>query len=165
MIAEGDFTVQMRNLNLPHPKQIAVAVPANLRCGKPEAAAPRGDADWGPAKQTFAGIWEIEPQWLEEHVREVQVLDVREPSEFVGALGHIPSAFNIPLGVLTARMDELSKETPVVAVCRSGARSGQATILLQKAGFTRIANLAGGMMRWHTGRHGVDGGIEIDAGI
>jgi glyoxylase-like metal-dependent hydrolase (beta-lactamase superfamily II) len=36
----GDFTGHMNNLNLPHPKLMAVAVPANLRCGQPEDDAP-----------------------------------------------------------------------------------------------------------------------------
>src|SRR5579863_5596085 len=35
----GDFAGYMHNLNLPHPKQMAVAVPANMRCGKPEGEA------------------------------------------------------------------------------------------------------------------------------
>jgi sulfur dioxygenase len=36
----------------------------------------------------------------------------------------------------------------VVAVCRSGVRSAQACVLLAKAGFGQVANLAGGMLRW-----------------
>jgi rhodanese-related sulfurtransferase len=42
----------------------------------------------------------------------------------------------------------LSKEKPIVTVCRSGARSAQAAVLLRKAGFDKVANLAGGMLRW-----------------
>jgi rhodanese-related sulfurtransferase len=38
----------------------------------------------------------------------------------------------------------------VVAVCRSGVRSAQASVLLTKAGFGKVANLAGGMLRWKT---------------
>ena len=34
-IGEDDFKGYMRNLNLPHPKLLDVAVPANLRCGRP----------------------------------------------------------------------------------------------------------------------------------
>jgi rhodanese-related sulfurtransferase len=47
------------------------------------------------------------------------------------------------------RLGELDRDRPVVLVCRSGARSAQACVLLAKAGFTRVANLAGGMLRWN----------------
>ena len=55
----------MENLNLPHPKQIAVAVPANLRSGKPEDARAPRPADWGPVRQSYAGLLEIEPRAIQ----------------------------------------------------------------------------------------------------
>ena len=51
----------------------------------------------------LAGIWEVQPHWVQEHLREVQVIDVREPNEFDGPLGRIPGAVSIPLGALAAR--------------------------------------------------------------
>jgi len=48
----------------------------------------------------------------------------------------------------------------VVAVCRSGARSAQATVLLRKAGVKRVANLAGGMLRWRAQHFSVEGGTD-----
>ncbi|MEQ1805185.1 MAG: rhodanese-like domain-containing protein, partial [Burkholderiaceae bacterium] len=72
----------------------------------------------------------------------------REPQEFTDALGHIPGARLLPLSQLAIRADEIDRQRPVVTVCRSGARSAQATVLLGKAGFTQVANLAGGMLRW-----------------
>ncbi len=164
-LTQSDFALYMANLHLPHPKQIAVAVPANLHAGRPDAAMAAADPDWAPLKQTFAGIWELEPQWLEEHLAEVTVIDVREPEEFTGPLGHIAGARNLPLGGLPASAETVGKDKPIVTVCRAGGRSAQASVLLTKAGFTRIANLAGGMMRWHTGRHAVEGGTQVDAGI
>lgn len=160
-IGEGDFAGYMENLGLAHPKQMDAAVPANLACGKP-----RGDSrinenpDWAPLTYTFAGIWEVQPQWLEEHAGEVQVVDVREPGEFNGPLGHIENALLLPLGTLSSRMDSISKGKPVVAVCRSGARSAQATVILAKAGFEKVANLSGGMLRWRSQRFPVEGGTE-----
>jgi sulfur dioxygenase len=56
----------------------------------------------------------------------------------------------VPLSQLMSRLDELDRERPVVAVCRSGVRSAQASVLLNKAGFGKVANLAGGMLRWKT---------------
>jgi glyoxylase-like metal-dependent hydrolase (beta-lactamase superfamily II)/rhodanese-related sulfurtransferase len=160
-ISEADFVGYMQNLNLPHPRQIAVAVPANLRCGEPEpGTAPASEQDWAPLTCTFAGIWEITPQALEEVLDRVQVIDVREPAEFDGPLGHIRGALLLPLGELGTRAGELSRDRPVVAACRSGARSAQATVLLQKAGFAQVANLGGGMLRWRAEGHAVDGGRE-----
>lgn len=145
----GDFVGYMTHLGLPHPKLIDIAVPANLRCGRPEGdGAPPPPPDWAPLVWTFAGLWEISPAVLEERLGEVQVVDVRERAEFAGGLGHIGHARLLPLGELTARADELDRTRPVVTVCRSGARSAQAALLLGKAGFTRVANLAGGMLRW-----------------
>jgi sulfur dioxygenase len=159
-ILEQDFVGYMKHLGLPHPKQMEVAVPANLKCGKPHQRASAGNPDWAPLTYTFAGIWEIQPNWLEEHLREVQIVDVREPVEFNGPLGHVPGAKLIPLGALAARVDSIEKQKPVVVVCRSGARSAQATLMLGKAGFDRVANLSGGMLRWRAQRLQVEGGAE-----
>jgi glyoxylase-like metal-dependent hydrolase (beta-lactamase superfamily II)/rhodanese-related sulfurtransferase len=156
-ILEDDFAGYMNHLGLPHPKQMDIAVPANLRCGRPDQAA-RAEQDWAPLTYTFSGIWEVQPDWLEEHLRAVQIVDVREPDEFTGSLGHVPGARLVPLGSLEARAGELSKERPIVTVCRSGARSAQATVLLARAGFVNVANLAGGMLRWHAQRLDVEGG-------
>jgi rhodanese-related sulfurtransferase len=90
----------------------------------------------------------------------VQVIDVREPQEFDGALGRIAGARLIPLGSLLNNTQQLSKEKPIVVVCRSGARSAQATVLLRNAGYTKVANLAGGMLRWRGQRLPVDGGTD-----
>jgi len=158
-IGESDFVGYMSNLGLPHPKLIDIAVPANLRCGRPETeTALPAEPGWAPVTFTFAGIWEIEPQALEEHGDLIQIVDVRQPDEYNGSLGHIRGAKLIPLGELVARAGELAKDRPVVAVCRSGARSAHASVLLQKAGFNDVANLSGGMLRWRAEGHPVEGG-------
>jgi sulfur dioxygenase len=90
----------------------------------------------------------------------VQVLDVRESEEFNGPFGHIPGAQALPLGELAARHGELQHDRPVVAVCRSGARSARAVALLQQAGFRDVANLAGGMLRWRVEGGAVVGGSD-----
>ncbi len=130
-----------------------------MNCGKPQKTATL-DPDWAPLTYTFAGIWEVQPHWLEEHLRDVQIVDVREPDEFNGPLGHVPGASLIPLGRLLNDAERLSKEKPVVTVCRSGARSAQASVLLGKAGFGKVANLSGGMLRWRAQRFTVEGGSD-----
>ena len=57
-------------------------------------------------------------------------------------------------------MKALQKEKPIVVVCRSGARSAQASLLLGKAGFDKVANLSGGMLRWRAQRFAVEGGAD-----
>jgi sulfur dioxygenase len=147
---EGDFVGYMSNLQLAHPKQIDIAVPANLKCGAPEGGRmPPKDPDWAPLALSTAGVWEMQPQWLAENRNAAQVIDVREPAEFAGPLGHIPGAKLIPLSQLASRAGEIPKDRPIVAVCRSGARSAQATTILRKAGFDKVANLTGGMLRWN----------------
>ena len=130
-----------------------------------------GFADWGEVHRmftfadlrltfTFAGIWEIPPHALEENASHVQIVDVRERDEFEGPLGRIHGSTLIPLADLPARVGELVRDRPVVTVCRSGARSAQACVLLSRAGFTDVANLSGGMLRWRAEGHAVDGGRD-----
>jgi rhodanese-related sulfurtransferase len=160
-IGEDDFGRTMAALGLPHPKQMDIAVPANLRCGRPEGDVRLpGDPDWATLNFTFGGLWEIRPPALAEAAPRVQIVDVREPAEFEGPLGRIPGSRLIPLGELPQRVDELSRERPVVTVCRSGARSARAAIILGKAGFPHVANLAGGMLRWRTEGGALEGASE-----
>jgi glyoxylase-like metal-dependent hydrolase (beta-lactamase superfamily II)/rhodanese-related sulfurtransferase len=160
-IGEDDFAGYMNNLGLPHPRQIDIAVPANMKCGRREDMdVPLASPPWAQLTYTFAGIWEIQPQALEEVGNQVQIVDVREPAEYSGPLGHIRGAKLIPLGQLVARSGELAKERPLVTVCRSGGRSAQAAVILGRAGFGDVANLAGGMLRWRADGHPVEGGGE-----
>ena len=90
---------------------------------------------------------EIAP--AEAHARQQRgalVIDVREPHEWNA--GHIPGARLVPLAELPQRLTEFDPNQEIVLVCRSGNRSAQATLMLQRAGFTRVANLAGGMIAW-----------------
>ena len=162
-IGEGDFTGYMNNLRLAHPKKLDVAVPANLKCGQPENNIEiTAEPTWATLRYSFAGIWEIDPHGLEEHAQAVQILDVREPQEFGGPLGHIRGAILIPLGELAERAGELGRDRPIVAICRAGSRSAQATVILREAGFTDVANLAGGMLRWRAEGHAVEGGTALE---
>jgi len=163
-IGADDFAGYMANLGLPHPKKIDAAVPANLRCGRPESdqmdQMEIADPAWAALSYSFGGVWEIAPQALEEVAGKVQIIDVREPDEYAGPLGHVRGATLIPLGRLESRVGEISADRPVVTVCRSGARSAQALVILQRAGFRETANLAGGMLRWRAEGYPVEGGRD-----
>ena len=162
----ADFAGYMNNLGLPHPKLMDIAVPANLRCGQPDAFALLPvEPGWAPLTCNFGGVWEIQPAALEERIAggrlgDIQLIDVRELAEFTDVLGHIHGARLLPLSQLAARTGEIQRDRPVVTVCRSGARSAQATVLLQKAGYTQVANLAGGMLRWRAEALPVEAGAE-----
>ena len=146
---EEDFVGYMNNLALPHPRLIDVAVPANLRSGRPEDDRLPGTIEWGPVVVNFAGIPEVAPDWVARHRGDLYLLDVRSRGEFEGQLEHIESAVLIPLDELRERLEEIPTDKPVVAVCQSGKRSAMATQILQSSGYPESANLAGGMIQWH----------------
>jgi len=145
---EEDFVGYMCNLALPHPKQMAMAVPANLRAGRPEHEPDQKNDDWGPVIATYAGVPEIGAEWVADHRGQVHLIDVRSAAEFDGELGHLNGSRLVPLDELRLRAAELSHESPVVVICQTGRRSALGALILRKAGFARVANLAGGMLRW-----------------
>ena len=76
---------------------------------------------------------------------ELYLLDVREPAEFDEWA--IPTAVNIPIGQLGARIDDVPDDREVVTVCASGSRSALAAETLSRAG-RHTGNLVGGMRAW-----------------
>ena len=76
------------------------------------------------------------------------LIDVRSQQEFAG--GHLPNAINIPLDEVPDRLNDFPKDHPIVLVCASGNRSGQAAGFLVKNGYdaSQVYNLKGGTMRW-----------------
>jgi rhodanese-related sulfurtransferase len=83
------------------------------------------------------------------------ILDVRQPDEF--QVGHITGAKLLPLSELPHRLYELSKESEILCVCRSGSRSSVAVAQLTRLGFNAI-NLRGGMMGWQSAGYRVKKG-------
>jgi glyoxylase-like metal-dependent hydrolase (beta-lactamase superfamily II)/rhodanese-related sulfurtransferase len=78
----------------------------------------------------------------------ILILDVREMHEV--REGAIDNSVRIPLGELQARMSELDAQKLIVVHCKGGYRSSIAASLLERAGFSNIANLAGGFDAWKT---------------
>lgn len=146
---EEDFAGYMRNLGLPHPGKMDIAVPANLKCGRPEGGDERKAASWGPVRLSYGGIPEIAPEWVAANRDGVHILDVREPAEFAGALGRLEGSQSVPLGDLRERLEDVPKDRPVVTVCQSGKRSGMAALILKNAGWEEVANIQGGLLEWH----------------
>jgi rhodanese-related sulfurtransferase len=80
------------------------------------------------------------------------LLDVREPDEWQA--GHAADATFLPMGRVTAERDSLPRDRPILAICRSGARSGRVTAALVSWGYD-AANVAGGMQAWAASGHAV----------
>jgi sulfur-carrier protein adenylyltransferase/sulfurtransferase len=91
---------------------------------------------------------EIAPRELKSRLDrgdDIFILDVREPHEYqICNLG----GYLIPLGDLSRRVSELDSSREIVAHCRSGKRSAEATEFLRKAGFRKVLNLKGGILAW-----------------
>lgn len=92
---------------------------------------------------------ELDPKAAETKLSEFRIIDVRQPHEFGGPLGHIDGAEPLPLGTLTAHPDSLEGSRPLLLVCRSGVRSGKACEVLQNHGIDDVTNLVGGMIAWN----------------
>lgn len=76
---------------------------------------------------------------------DLNIIDVREVDEV--RAGKIPTAVNIPLGLIEFKMNELDKNKEYIMVCRSGGRSGRATQFLENQGY-KVINMTGGMLNW-----------------
>jgi len=92
--------------------------------------------DISPAE--FVRHRESDSRWL--------LLDVREPWE-VETVSIAGSVF-IPIAEVPARLAELAKHCPTAVLCHSGGRSRQVAEFLFAAGYTQVANIAGGVDAW-----------------
>lgn len=160
-VREQDFVAYMENLGLPHPKRMDAAVPANLQCGRPDdmEGAPHAPK-WGPVIRTFAGVWQIEPEWVHSNLGSLTLIDVREREEVaMSPMGLVPGSLIIPLRELRDRLEEVSLDRPVICVCPAGARSAVAASIFEKNGASEVANLRGGILAWRAA------GLPTESGI
>ena len=74
------------------------------------------------------------------------LLDVREAPE--ASFVALPDSLLIPLGQLPDRLGELDPQQSIVVYCHHGVRSARALEILEKAGFTRVRHLTGGIDAW-----------------
>jgi rhodanese-related sulfurtransferase len=98
---------------------------------------------------TPAGFREVTPEALRSHLADVTLVDVREPDEYAGPLGHIDGASLVPLATVPSAAGVWRRDRTYVLVCRSGARSGRAAAALAAGGFKDVYNLTGGMIAWN----------------
>jgi rhodanese-related sulfurtransferase len=101
------------------------------------------------AVNTGAAIPELDVHTTAKLAATVRIVDVREPHEFVGELGHIEQAELVPLAGLEAEAEGWDRTQELILVCRSGARSGRATEALRRLGFGGVVNMRGGMLAYN----------------
>ena len=145
---ENDFVGYLKNMQLPHPKQLEIAVPANIKAGRPEDDQLPKQPDWGPVVISYSGVTEISPQWVASHMSDFHILDVRTTVETEEESTRIQGAQLIPIHELRDRINEVPKNKPVLTICRSGKRSVLAVNVLREAGWQKVANISGGLLRW-----------------
>lgn len=140
------YVALMNNLGMPLPEKIQEALQAN-------ESAIDDDSVKFPTLAQLNQVRQLEP--IEVHRRldsanPPVLLDVREPEEFTGELGHVAGSIPIPLRHLPERAKDLDKykEHEIVAVCRAGVRSTTAAAILTGLGFEHVCNLRGGMLDW-----------------
>jgi rhodanese-related sulfurtransferase len=101
------------------------------------------------ARPSPAGYKDISPADVSLPAQGVRLVDVREPHEYAGELGHVPGSELVPMQSVLAHAAGWDRDAALLLICRSGGRSGSVAQALQRAGFTRVMNLAGGMLAWN----------------
>ena len=96
------------------------------------------------------GIPTVTPKDVES-IKEITLVDVRTPEEYVGELGHLKGSRLVTLGPeLDSFLATANKQSPLIFICRSGGRSGKATTQAMGLGFENIYNMEGGMLAWNS---------------
>jgi rhodanese-related sulfurtransferase/glyoxylase-like metal-dependent hydrolase (beta-lactamase superfamily II) len=110
-----------------------------------------GMTSWREEKRPTESVQRIDVQGLHERVQGLQILDVREASEW--QQGHIPNAIHTPYHDIAAIPKGINPDKPVAVICSSGQRSAVAVSLLQRLGARQVIHVAdGGVRTW--AKHG-----------
>jgi len=76
------------------------------------------------------------------------LVDVRERDEIDNLAFDVPDLLVMPMSEFERRCAELPRDRDLVMVCRVGERSLKATYFLMYLGYTRVANMEGGITKW-----------------
>ena len=88
------------------------------------------------------------PEFVARQGRSVHIIDVREPEELVGPLGHIPGSDWVPPDRVPSLVERLGKDAKVVLVSRAGERSGPLAAKLEELGLSFVGSMVGGIVAW-----------------
>ncbi len=146
-----EFIAIMDNLNLPMPKRIQEAVPANLAGG---AGLPEPDRarEVQVASEPGKPLRSVSAQQLSVLTGsgKLHLLDVRTPGEFASL--RLAGAVNVPFERLdpAALLGRFGAGTPLYCICQTGTRSQLAADRLRAAGFTNVVHVDGGTNAWES---------------
>lgn len=98
------------------------------------------------SQPNLAGYRDISPASTYAARGAARLIDVREPDEFIGELGHIPGSVLVPLATVMSAAEAWDRNEEIILICRSGGRSGRAAEAMVGAGFRRVMNMTGGML-------------------
>jgi rhodanese-related sulfurtransferase len=137
-----EYVDLMSRLNLPNPKMMDVAVPANMRVGlAQDEIARKGWAVTAEDAKSLLGK------------SDVALVDLREDSERAKH-GTIPGSLHVPYPTLQASirkggvLHELAHAKRVVFYCAFGERSAMAVRAARDAGITGVCHVHGGLEAW-----------------
>lgn len=142
-----EYVELMANLGLPLPEKIQEVLQPNQTEIEDDRIHFPSLAELNQVRQLSAA----DVDRTRRSARPPLLLDVREPEERNGELGHIPESVLVPLKDLPARAGDLEahKHTPVIVICRAGVRSTTGAAILTALGFENVSNLKGGMVDWN----------------
>lgn len=89
---------------------------------------------------------ELAERLADPHGSKPFLLDVREPVEF--EICRIEGSTLMPMASVPARQTELDPDDEIVVICHHGGRSAQVCMFLERQGFSKVINLAGGVAAW-----------------
>lgn len=94
------------------------------------------------------GVEQITVHELKERLKDdsIQFIDVRPPVKYNQF--HIFGFKNVPMRRLRKEAERLDKNRPVVTICQTGAHGNRACKKLKRWGFTKLANVRGGLSTW-----------------
>jgi rhodanese-related sulfurtransferase len=95
------------------------------------------------------GYRDVTPKDVADTKGTARMIDVREPAEWIGELGHVDGAELVPLSTVESAAAKWDRDADIVLICRSGGRSGRAAMTLSQMGFKRVMNMVGGMLSWN----------------
>lgn len=97
----------------------------------------------------FENVFDIDPSEVLKLKDQIKLIDVRQPEEYTGELGHIAGAELLVLNTLPENLNRIPQDQTVVFTCRSGGRSAQAAAFAKSQGFEHVYNMQGGMLLWN----------------
>lgn len=115
-----------------------------------------GMTAWDNAGLPLGEVGQMTVHEIKEHSSDLQVVDVRAPSEW--EKGHVPGAVHMFLPELREKAARLKKTNPVAVYCDSGYRASIGTSILMQEGFRCVCNVPGSWQAWKKAKFPIEGG-------